>query len=113
MKTIYSLDGTAITIYEGSDGEWYDSKGGKFTWIGDDRLTNEGGEAFTTYDSTVDDDDDDDDDDLVYCEYCGQYYEAGEVFRNHVCPERDAAMAAEADGVDDDVDDYDDVDDED
>lgn len=58
VKTIYSLDGTAITIYESSDGEWYDSKGGKFTWIGDDRLTNEGGEAFTTYDSTVDDDED-------------------------------------------------------
>ncbi len=37
---------------------------------------------------------------LAYCEYCGQWYEAGNVFRNHICPERDAAYAREAAGGD-------------
>ena len=31
---------------------------------------------------------------LVYCEYCGKWYEPGNIFRNHVCPNRDAANAA-------------------
>ena len=34
--------------------------------------------------------------DLVFCEYCGKWYEPGNVFRNHVCPNRDAANAAQA-----------------
>ncbi len=34
--------------------------------------------------------------DMVYCEYCGEWYEAGNVFRNHVCPNRDFAMGVEA-----------------
>ena len=29
----------------------------------------------------------------AYCEYCGQYFAAGNEFRNHICPARDAAMA--------------------
>ena len=33
---------------------------------------------------------------LVYCEYCGEWYEEGNVFRNHVCPNRDYAMGVEA-----------------
>lgn len=36
------------------------------------------------------------DEDLVYCEYCGQWYEPGNVFRNHICPNRDAAYAAQS-----------------
>ena len=34
--------------------------------------------------------------DLVYCEYCGEWYEEGNVFRNHICPNRDYAMGVEA-----------------
>ena len=30
---------------------------------------------------------------LAYCEYCGQWYPVGNVFRNHICPGRDAANA--------------------
>ena len=30
---------------------------------------------------------------MVQCEYCGGWFEAGNVFRNHVCPARDAAYA--------------------
>ena len=33
---------------------------------------------------------------LAYCEYCGQWLEEGNIFRNHVCPNRDAANAAAA-----------------
>ena len=32
---------------------------------------------------------------LVQCEFCGGWYEEGNVFRNHVCPERDEAYAQE------------------
>ena len=32
---------------------------------------------------------------LVYCEYCGEWYEEGNIFRNHVCPNRDYAMGVE------------------
>ena len=52
--TIYALSGTAVTIYEATTGEWYDSIGAKYTWISGDRLTNEGGEAFTTYHASGD-----------------------------------------------------------
>ena len=31
---------------------------------------------------------------LVYCDFCGKWYEEGNVFRNHICPGRDAANAA-------------------
>lgn len=31
---------------------------------------------------------------LAFCEYCGQWFEEGNIFRNHVCPARDAANAA-------------------
>ena len=34
---------------------------------------------------------------LVYCDFCGKWYEEGNVFRNHVCPARDAAYAAQSD----------------
>ena len=33
--------------------------------------------------------------DLVYCEYCGEWYEEGNIFRNHVCPNRDYAIGVE------------------
>ena len=50
--TVYSLSGTAITIYQASDGNWYDSNGTKFTWVDSDKLSNEGGDSFTTYNTT-------------------------------------------------------------
>lgn len=34
---------------------------------------------------------------LVYCDFCGKWYEEGNVFRNHICPARDAAYAAQSD----------------
>ena len=32
---------------------------------------------------------------MVYCEYCGEWYEEGNIFRNHACPNRDYAMGVE------------------
>lgn len=34
---------------------------------------------------------------LVYCDFCGKWYEEGNVFRNHICPARDAAYADQSD----------------
>ena len=36
----------------------------------------------------------------AYCIYCGKYYEEGNVYRNHVCPARDAAYAAGENAID-------------
>ena len=33
---------------------------------------------------------------MVQCEYCGGWFEAGNIFRNHVCPARDEAYAGYA-----------------
>ena len=42
---------------------------------------------------------------LAYCEYCGKWYEEGNIFRNHVCPARDAALSGQPLGRGDLVDD--------
>ena len=172
VMTIYAMSGTALSIYQASDGQWYDSNGQKFTFIADDRLESEGGEAFTTYSTAgknyftgnsttiydkyglaltiressdgfwytdsgmriswidgdrlvseygdtytatdyddIDDDDydySDQEDELVQCEYCGEFIPQGVEFRNHMCPEKEAALAAERDDDDGYVDDPDD-----
>ena len=36
----------------------------------------------------------------AYCIYCGKYYEEGNVYRNHICPARDAAYAAGEEAID-------------
>ena len=46
--TVYAMDGTAITIYKATDGNWYDVNGTKFTWLSDYQLSNDGGDSFTT-----------------------------------------------------------------
>ena len=47
--TIYAQSGTAITIYESTDGQWYDGNGVHYIWLTENSLTNDGGgEAFTT-----------------------------------------------------------------
>ena len=33
---------------------------------------------------------------MVQCEYCGEWLESGNSYRNHMCPEKEAALAAEA-----------------
>ena len=94
--TVYSLSGTPVTIRENTDGYWYTDSGVKMTWLDGSRLESDGGEAFVTdQPDTNDYSDQEGEGDLVYCEYCGQWYEAGNVFRNHICPARDAALAAE------------------
>lgn len=50
--TVYAMSGTAVTIYKATDGNWYDGNGTKFTWLTDSKLTNEGGDSFTTYNTT-------------------------------------------------------------
>ena len=42
------MSGTAVTIYKATDGNWYDANGTKFTWLEANKLTNEGGDSFTT-----------------------------------------------------------------
>ena len=42
---------------------------------------------------------------MVYCEYCGDWYPEGNVFRNHICPQRDAALNPDEAGRGDIVDD--------
>ena len=32
---------------------------------------------------------------MVQCEYCGEWLETGNSYRNHMCPEKEAALAAE------------------
>ena len=32
---------------------------------------------------------------MVQCEYCGQWLESGNIYRNHMCPQKEAALAAE------------------
>ena len=46
--TVYAMSGTAVTIYKATDGNWYDANGTLFTWISGDKLTNAGGDSFTT-----------------------------------------------------------------
>ena len=46
--TVYAMSGTAVTIYKASDGNWYDANGTLFTWLTDGKLTNDGGDSFTT-----------------------------------------------------------------
>lgn len=96
--TVYSLSGTPITIRENTDGYWYTNSGVRMTWLDSERLESEGGEAFSVYnlasDAGVDYSDQEGEGNLVYCEYCGEWYEEGNIFRNHICPNRDAAMAA-------------------
>ncbi len=46
--TVYAMSGTAVTIYKASDGNWYDANGTLFTWITSDKLSNAGGDSFTT-----------------------------------------------------------------
>ena len=42
---------------------------------------------------------------MAYCEYCGNWYPAGNIFRNHVCPNRDAALNPDEEGRGDIVED--------
>ena len=46
-KTVYAMDGTPVTIYKATDGNWYDTNGTLFTWLSDTTLSNEGGDSFT------------------------------------------------------------------
>ncbi|MBR2528278.1 MAG: hypothetical protein IKE58_07405 [Blautia sp.] len=34
--------------------------------------------------------------DKVQCEYCGEWLETGNIFRNHMCPQKEAALAQES-----------------
>ncbi|MBQ6321905.1 MAG: SH3 domain-containing protein, partial [Lachnospiraceae bacterium] len=46
--TVYAMSGTAVTIYQATDGNWYDANGTLFTWITEGKLSNAGGDSFTT-----------------------------------------------------------------
>ena len=37
---------------------------------------------------------------MVQCEYCGEWLETGNSYRNHMCPQKEAALAAEAEHED-------------
>jgi len=89
--TVYSLTGVAVTIRESTDGYWYTDSGARMNWLDAERLESEGGEAFLSYYPFSDPNATEE---QVQCEYCGQWFPAGNLFRNHVCPARDAAMAA-------------------
>ena len=45
--TVYAMDGTAVTIYKATDGNWYNGNGVLFTWLTENKLTNAGGDSFT------------------------------------------------------------------
>ena len=46
--TIYSVSGSALTIYEATNRLWYDSMGGQYTWIESNKLTGPDGSVYTT-----------------------------------------------------------------
>ena len=88
VTTVYAMSGTPVTIYLCTDGQWYDANNVKYTWETTDRLTSAGGDSFTTSNPGTGGSD------LVQCEYCHQWFHAGNDYRNHV-------FAAHT-GVDDD-----------
>ena len=94
-QTVYSLSGTPVTIRESTDGYWYTDSGVRMTWIDYEKLESEGGEAFTLHNLAGTGTDVSEIEGKIYCPYCGNYYEQGNEFRNHICPERDAALAPE------------------
>ena len=46
--TVYAMDGTPVTIYKATNGNWYSGSGSLFTWLTETQLTNDGGDSFTT-----------------------------------------------------------------
>ncbi|MBQ8306927.1 MAG: SH3 domain-containing protein [Blautia sp.] len=42
-KTIYEIDGAAVTVYKAADGYWYDSQGTKYDWITEYEFSAENG----------------------------------------------------------------------
>ena len=152
-RTIYEIDGLPVTVYESTDGYWYDNNGVRYTQTTDYDFTAANGaplsvnkpvldiapigESMTVYwyngnattltlyadgyyysgewvryfdngDGTYSGADGttlydeapgliNDNDSMVQCPYCGDWFEAGVIFRNHACPARDAAVAEETD----------------
>lgn len=155
VRTIYEIDGHAVTVYESSDGYWYDNDGMKYsqitdydfeaangaplsvnkpnlesapagdsftvfwmngnttdltlyddgyyyssdwvryTWNGDGTYSGADGSTLYSTEPTLDTQDDS----LVQCPYCGDWLEAGAIFRNHNCPEKEAALHPENDDI--------------
>ena len=100
VKTVYNEYGEAYTLYEGTDGYWRDKSGTAYTVRSDTEFQVwEGNQILTTYypyqesQDNYDYSDQEGEGNLQYCYYCGQWYEQGNVFRNHICPARDAAIA--------------------
>ena len=66
--------------------QWYRiSYGGGEGYIAADYMTSE---DLSSYSSSSQPE-------MVQCDYCGNWFEAGTVFRNHVCPARDAALSGD------------------
>ena len=100
VKTVYNEYGEAYTLYESTDGYWHDRSGTAYAWRSDTEFQAvNGNKILTTYypyqesQDNYDYSDQEGEGNLQYCYYCGQWYEQGNVFRNHICPERDAAIA--------------------
>ena len=49
VVTVYSPNGTAISIREGKDGKWYDSIGVTYEWVSGSEVQSSKGDTFTTY----------------------------------------------------------------
>ncbi len=47
VKTIYKIDGSAVTIYKSTDGYWYDKPGNRYTQITDFSFESQNGVTFT------------------------------------------------------------------
>ena len=46
-KTIYAEDGSAVTVYEATNGSWYDSKGKEYVWFSTYEFSSEDGNTYT------------------------------------------------------------------
>lgn len=95
--TVYWPNGNATTLTPYNDGYYYSAEWIRYSGNADGSYS--GADGSTLFDempnagveSTPE---------LVQCPYCGDWFEEGNIFRNHYCPEKDAALAAEEAGPD-------------
>ena len=84
-RTVYDQEGRVNTVYEATDGYWYDNTGLQYALSQSGAFVQDG-KVYTTYNPLS----------QVQCEYCGNWFLEGNEFRNHICPARDAALNPDA-----------------
>ncbi len=47
VRTVYEIDGHAVTLYEAKDGYWYDNEGHSYTWTSDSEIVAYNGATLT------------------------------------------------------------------